>query len=192
MSKNNNVKTEDNISELGNVDQIREILFGSQSRELSDKFEKIENSIKSIQDEMRSKIEQNQNDFDERMNSEVEAISKKIKNVVTLQQDEFSDVRETAVRQEKRIQGSLEVLEEELNAKREQLQKQQLEMRNTLRSQMDTLQDDLLKVLDAKFSEIGEVKLSREDAADILMEAAMAMKGAKVNQQLNITQAQAN
>ena len=141
---------------------------------------------------MRSKIEQNQHDFDERMNSEVEAISKKIKNVVTLQQDEFSDVRETAVRQEKRIQGSLEVLEEELNAKREQLQKQQIDMRNTLRSQMDTLQDDLLQVLDAKFSEIGEVKLSRDDAADILMEAAMAMKGTKVNQQLNITQAQAN
>ena len=45
MSKNSGVKTEENISELGNVDQIREILFGSQSRELSRKFEKIENSI---------------------------------------------------------------------------------------------------------------------------------------------------
>jgi len=190
MQKENTTKAAESVSELGNVDQIREILFGSQSRDLDERFHKIESSLKSIQDEMRSKIEQNQNDFDERINSELEAVSKKIKNVVSSQQDEFADVRDSVLKQEKRINGSLVTLEDELNSKREQLQRQQIEMRNTIRTQMDSLQDELLAVLDKKFTEIGEAKLSRDDAAEILMEAAMAMKGTKINQQLSAAQAQ--
>jgi len=186
MSKENSTKTENDISQLGNVDQIREILFGSESRELKERFEKIESSLKSIQEEMRSKIEQSQHDFEDRINSEIETIGKKIKNVVTTQQDEFADVRDGSLKMEKRLQNSLEIMEEELNSKREQLQKQQIEMRNNLRTQMDTLNDELQGILDTKISELGSAKLSREDAADIFMEAAMSMKGTKINQQLSM------
>ncbi len=186
MNKDKNTKAGNDIGQLGNVDQIREILFGSQSRDLNDRFEKIESGIKSIQDEMRNKIEQSQQDFENRIDSEIETVSKKIKNVVSQQQDEFTDIRDSSLKQEKRLQNSMEIMEEELNSKREQLQKQQLEMRTTLRSQIDSLQDELLTILDAKISELGDVKLSRDDAADIFMEAAMSMKGTKINQQLSM------
>ena len=46
---------------------------------------------------------------------------------------------------------------------------------------------EILTILNSKFSEISEVKLSRDDAADIFMEAAMSMKGTKINQQLSLT-----
>ena len=187
MSKESVSKTENDISQLGNVDQIREILFGSQSRDLNDRFEKIEQDMKSIHDEMRNKIELTQSDFEERINDEIETVSKKMKNITSQQQDDFADVRDSSLKLEKRIQGSMEIMEDELNSKREQLQKQQLEMRNSLRTQMDSLQDEILNILNSKFSEISEVKLSREDAADIFMEAAMSMKGTKISQQLSLT-----
>jgi len=187
MSKATTNKPENDIAQLGNVDQIREILFGSQSRELKEKFDKLEASIKNIHEEMRKKMEQAQNDFNSKIESEVETISRKIKNMTSQQQDEFADVRDSALKQEKRLQNSLDIVEEELNAKREQLQKQQAENTITLRSQMDTLQDELLSVLDEKISELGLGKLSRDDAADIMMEAAMAMKGTQINQQLSMT-----
>ena len=187
MSKNETNKTQNDIAQLGNVDQIREILFGSQSRELKEKFDKLEASIKNIHEEMRKKMEQSQNDFNSKIESEVETISRKIKNMTTQQQDEFADVRDSALKQEKRLQNTLDIVEEELNAKREQLQKQQAQNTTTLRSQMDMLQDELLNVLDEKISELGLAKLSRDDAADIMMEAAMAMKGTQINKQLSIT-----
>jgi len=189
MNKENQ-KSKDDISQLGNVDQIREILFGSQSRELKERFEKIESNLKAIQDEMRNKIEQSQTDFEERISAEMENISKKLKNITTSQQDEFADVRDASLKLEKRLKNSMETMEDELNAKREQLHKQQVDMRNTLRTQMDTLQDELLNTLESKLSEIGDIKLSRDDAADILMEAAMAMKGTKINQQLSMADTQ--
>ena len=40
------------INETGNVDQIREILFGSQSRELNKRFEKLESDIKRSFDDL--------------------------------------------------------------------------------------------------------------------------------------------
>jgi hypothetical protein len=185
---NNNKATENDISQLGNVDQIREILFGSQSREMKEKFEKLEASIKALHDEMRKKIEQTQNDFNSRMENELEALSRKMKNIVTQQQNEFSDVRDSALKQEKRLQNSMDIIEEELNAKREQLQKQQIENNSALRFEMDTLKDELLKTLNDKMSDMNGVKLSRDDAADVLMEAAMAMKGTQINEQLSLTQ----
>ncbi len=187
MSKEKTNKTENDIGQLGNVDQIREILFGSQSRELKEKFDKLENSIQSIHEEMRKKMEQTQSDFNSRIESELEAISRKMKNITTQQQDEFADVRDASLKQEKRLQNALDIVEEELNAKREQLQKQQSQNTTTLRSQMDTLKDELFGALDTKISELGLNKLSRDDAAEIMMEAAMAMKGKQINQQLSMT-----
>jgi len=179
---------ENDISQLGNVDQIREILFGSQSRELKERFEKLEASIKAIHDEMRKKIEQTQHDFNIRIENELETLSRKMKNIVTQQQDEFSDVRDSALKQEKRLQNAMDIMEEELNAKREQLQKQQIENNSALRNEMDMLKDEVLQTLNDKIGEMNGVKLSRDDAADILMEAAMAMKGTQLKEQLAMTQ----
>lgn len=184
MKKEENLNQNGDISQLGNVDQIREILFGSQSRELQEKANKIEESLKSIQEEMRKKILQIESDFNSRIDAELETLSRKMKNMLSQQQDEFSDVRDNALKQEKRMQNSLENVEEELNAKREQLQKQHSENNAALRAQMDTLQDELLKALDDKMTELSTIKLSRDDAADIMMEVAMAMKGTQINQQL--------
>ena len=178
----------DDISQLGNVDQIREILFGSQSRELQERFEKLEESIKTMHNEMRKKIEQTQNDFNIRIENELEAISRKMKNITTQQQDEFADVRESALKQEKRLQNTMDIMEDELNAKREQLQKQQIGNNATLRLEMDILKDELLSMFNDKISDMNGVKLSRDDAAEILMEAAMAMKGKQLQDQLAIPQ----
>jgi hypothetical protein len=185
---NQNKKQESDLSQLGNVDQIREILFGSQSREMKEKFEKLEASIRAIHDEMRRKIEQTQHDFNSRIDNELETLSRKMKNIVTQQQDEFSDVRDSALKQEKRLQNAMDIMEEELNTKREQLQKQQIQSSAALRSEMDALKDEVLQTLNDKMNDMNGVKLSRDDAADILMEAAMAMKGTQINQQLTLSQ----
>ncbi len=188
MQTKDDKKQNDDIAELGNVDKIREILFGSKSREFKDKFDKLETYLISVHEEMRKKIEQNQNDFNARMDSEFETISKKIKNVTTQQQNEFSDLRDSSLKQEKRLQNAIDMAQEELNDKNEQLQKQQIQNNNAIRSQMDELKDELIKTLHDKISQLSGDKLSRHDAAEIMMEAAMAMKGQRVEEQLSISQ----
>jgi len=186
MKSVTNKKPEADIEQLGNVDQIRDILFGAHLKEMTERFEKNEERIKALQSEMRKKSEQNQLDFENRISSEINATNNKIKNIISSQQDELSDVRDSALKLEKRLQVSLDTQEENSVMKHDQLHKQQIEIRNALRSQMDTLQDELFEVMEGNLTEMGRTKLSRADAANILMEAAIQMKGGGINQQLNI------
>jgi hypothetical protein len=174
--------THSDISQIGNVDQIREILFGSQTRELNQRFDMIEKEIHSLKDEVYAKIQQNHNDFNAYVEGEFEAISKKIKSISSQQQMEFNDIRDISTKQEKRLQSSIDIVEEELNTKREQLQKSQLENRDMLRLEMKTLKDELLKALGERTTQLQDEKLSRDDAADIMMEVAIKMKGTQLEQ----------
>lgn len=187
MEKKTNT-SETEINQLGNVDQIREILFGSQTRELNKRFEKLENDIKRSQEDIKNKIEQNQKDFNQRLENELELVSKKIKNLTTQQQEEISDIRDNELKQEKRIQNSIDILADELNAKNEQLYKEQLENRNSLQDDINNLKNELFDIIDSKLQELGEAKLSREDAAEIMMETAMRLKGTHLDQQLATVQ----
>jgi len=184
MSKNHNSKSENEIGQLGNVDQIREILFGSQTRELNKRFEKIENDAKRAQEDILNRIEQNQKDFNSRLNNEVEVLSKKIKNIITQQQEELSDIRESEVKQEKRLQTSMDMLSEELQEKNNQLYKDQIENRDSLKRDINLLRNEIFDIVDARLAELGETKLSRDDAAEIMMETAMRLKGTQIDQQL--------
>jgi len=182
------IDNDNNTPKLGNVAQIREILFGSQSRKLQDKFESVENILQEMNREISEKMEQNQNDFNNRLTSEVETINRKIKNIASQQQQEFADIRDVSLKSENRLQSSLDILEEEFSAKNEQIQKQQTQNNNDLRTQMHNLKKDLVQVVNDKIAELGSEKLSRDDAANIMMEAAMGMKGTSINQQLSFEQ----
>ncbi|MGE0050803.1 MAG: hypothetical protein AB7S49_04695 [Arcobacter sp.] len=182
--KDNTQNTGNEISQLGNVDQIREILFGSQTRELNKRFEKLESDFKRSFDEVKNKIEQNQKDFNLRLDNEVELISKKIKNLTTQQQEEISDIRDNELKQEKRIQNSMDILNDELSAKHEQLYKEQLENRNNLQEEMNNLKNELFDIMEIKLQELSDLKLSRDDAAEIMMETAMRLKGNQLEKQI--------
>ena len=186
MNEENVENSNTQTSEFGNVEQIREILFGSQSRELKEKFETIENTIETMNREIVQKIEQNQHEFNDRLATEVETLTRKIKNIASQQQQEFSDIRDISLKTENRLQSSLDILEEEFSAKNDQLQKQQTQYNNDLRTQMHDLKKDLVAVVNDKIAEIGSEKLSRDDAANIMMEAAMGMKGMSIEKQLSL------
>jgi len=147
----------------GNVDQIREILFGSQTREVNQRFEKLESDIKRSFDELKSKIEQNQKDL----------------------KNELSEIKENALKQEKRLQHNIDLLNEELNTKHEQLYKEQLDNKNSLTENMNLLKLEILEILELKLSQMNNIKLSKDDAANIMIEAANKIKGNIVEKEAN-------
>lgn len=186
--KDNAQKTHNDIGQLGNVDQIREILFGSQTRELNKRFEKLENDFKRSFDELKNKIEQNQKDISLRIENEFELVSKKVKNITTQLQEEVSDIRDNELKQEKRIQSTMDILSDELSVKNDQLYKEQLENRNILQEEMNTLKKELIAMVESKLEELGDSRLSRDDAAEIMMETAMRLKGNKLEKQIESVQ----
>jgi len=184
-SKDKNIiDDQGNLSKVGNVEHIKEILFGSQERELNLRFERLEREIKSMHDELSKRLEQNQKDLNSRINHEFETISTKIKSITIRQQDELEDVRDSASKQEKRIQNSLEIISEEFNTKNEQLKSIQKDNKESLSLDIKNIKDELFSILQERISDLDEDKLDKADIANILVEAAMRIKGTRLEQQL--------
>ena len=190
MQENNKATNE--TSELGNVDQIREILFGSQSRELNKRFEKLETDIKRSFDDLKSKIEFSQKEFNQKLENEVELISKRIKNLTTTQQDELADIKESGLKQEKRVQHSIDLLNEEIGVKLEQLTKDQNDSKKAMSEELNFLKLEVFEFIEDKLAQMNNIKLSRDDAAEIMMEAALRIKGDNIQTQLNLIEEQPN
>jgi uncharacterized protein (UPF0335 family) len=57
----NQIKRDDMYDKLGNIDQIRDIIFGAQLREYNSRFEKIEADIVATQDELRDRVSEIKN-----------------------------------------------------------------------------------------------------------------------------------
>lgn len=187
-----NKKLSSETSELGNVDQIREILFGSQSRELNKRFEKLEIDIKRSFDDLKSKIEFSQKEFNQKLENEVELISKRIKNLTTTQQDELADIKESGLKQEKRVQHSIDLLNEEIGVKLEQLTKDQNDSKKAMSEELNFLKLEVFEFIEDKLAQMNNIKLSRDDAAEIMMEAALRIKGDNIQTQLNLIEEQPN
>ena len=179
-------KVSNDSGELGNVDQIREILFGSQSRELNKRFEKLEVDIKRSFDDLKSKIEFSQKEFNQKLENEVELISKRIKNLTTTQQDELADIKESGLKQEIRVQHSIDLLNEEIGVKLEQLTKDQNDSKKAMSEELNFLKLEVFEFIEDKLAQMNNVKLSRDDAAEIMMEAALKIKGNNIQNQLNL------
>ena len=185
-------KVSNDSGELGNVDQIREILFGSQSRELNKRFEKLEVDIKRSFDDLKSKIEFSQKEFNQKLENEVELISKRIKNLTTTQQDELADIKESGLKQEKRVQHSIDLLNKEIGVKLEQLTKDQNDSKKAMSEELNFLKLEVFEFIEDKLAQMNNIKLSRDDAAEIMMEAALRIKGDNIQTQLNLIEEQPN
>ena len=179
MSKNNPSKSMKEINQTGNVDQIREILFGSQERDLTEKFEKFQLETQVIQKEILSKIEQNQKDLNDKLTNEMKVLSKKIKNISVQQQDELADIRKNEIKQEKRIQNSIDILNDEFQTKNDQLYKSQIKYRDSLKKDINSLRNELSTVIESKLKNIKKSKVSKGDVAQMMIEMAINIQGTK-------------
>jgi len=83
------------------------------------------------------------------------------------------------------LQHNIDLLNEELNTKHEQLYKEQLDNKNSLTENMNLLKLEILEILELKLSQINDIKLSRDDAANIMIEAANKIKGNIVEKEAN-------
>lgn len=88
MSKVNNPKLPKQNKE-DNVDQIREILFGSQERELNRRFEEFEKETRNTQKEILNKIDQNQKSINKKLKKKNKSLAKELKKLSTQQQEDF-------------------------------------------------------------------------------------------------------
>jgi DNA repair exonuclease SbcCD ATPase subunit len=173
----NQIKRDDMYDKLGNIDQIRDIIFGAQLREYNSRFEKIEADIVATQDELRDRIGEVKTALTTEMRVAIESLEKKIKTLQTSSDEERQDLRQQVDRTYRKTTANFEKLSADLDENTTSIREELNEAKEKLQEDVRSLRTYIQEELDRRLSALGNIKVSRDDMAEILFELGMRLKG---------------
>jgi DNA anti-recombination protein RmuC len=171
------ISKEEMRERLGNIDQIRDIIFGPQLREYDNRFDKIESDISLLQQEMRDRVDQVKTVVSTELRSAFDSLEKKLRSISLSYQEEISDLRQQVDRVNKKFTNSVEALDENIDNQTSSIRKELTESRSKLQEDVRTLRIQVFEELDRRLSSMRDTKVSKDDVAEILFELGMRLKG---------------
>ncbi len=159
----------------GNVDQIREILFGGQMRDFDQRFVDLEKQLMNQINRMSRDIEKRIERLDSYTRREVEKLTNQLK---TEKKDRTADTKKGA--------ADLKALSQQVEAwfgeVEEQYDADSRELRESLHQQGEDLarliretRDELNESLVSETRNLADVKVAREDLAGLLSEVSLRL-----------------
>ncbi|OIP78804.1 MAG: hypothetical protein AUK48_00900 [Oscillatoriales cyanobacterium CG2_30_44_21] len=172
--------TRDEIRErLGNIDQIRDIIFGAHLRDYNSRLDKAELDISAMQQDMRDRLSDLKVLLASELRAAVESIDKRLKTISASTQEETADLRQQFDRINRKFTNSIETLDEAVEAQRVALRDELAQTRDSLQNDTRELRSLVLEELDRSFSILRQDKISKDDMAELLFELGMRLKGSE-------------
>jgi DNA anti-recombination protein RmuC len=171
------IKKEDMYEKLGNIDQIRDIIFGAQLRDYNGRFEKIESDLLSMHQELLDRINEIRTSHATELRVAVEALDKKMKTLQTSTDEERQDLRAQIERTHRKSSASFDKLNNDLETTTTSIRDDLAETKAKVQEDMRGLRTYIQEELDRRLSTMGNMKISRDDMAEILFELGMRLKG---------------
>lgn len=172
--------TKDEIRErLGNIDQIRDIIFGAHLREYNSRLDKAEADLAAMQQDVRDRLTDIKSTFTLELRTAVESIDKRLRNIASAAQEETADLRQQFDRISRKFTNNFEILDEAIETQRVALRDELSQTRDSLQNDSRELRSLVLEELDRHFSILRDDKLSKDDMAELLFELGMRLKGSE-------------
>lgn len=162
---------------LGNIDQIRDIIFGSQLRDYDNRLDRLEADAAMFQQEIRDRLDQIKTNLSTELRTATDALEKKLKTLSAKSQEGSTDLQQQIDRIQRKFSSSIEALDTTLDKQDHNLRSELLQTRTNLQNDVLALRDMVFEELDRRFSLVREGKVSKDDMAEALFEIAMRVKG---------------
>ncbi len=175
--------TSGDLSGGGNIDKIREILFGSQMRDYEKRFSRLEDRLlkecANLKDETRKRLEA----LELFMQQEVESLSERIRTAQEANIEATKDItREANQELAQELRNTTKSLDRRVSHLDDQSTKNQRELRQQLLEQSKNLSDDIqqkyveiLSMLEQEALELRTEKTDRATLAALFTEMAMRL-----------------
>lgn len=171
------LKREEMYDKLGNIDQIRDIIFGAQLREYNVRFDKLESDLFVFQQEMRDRLNEARITFSAELRVAVETLDKKLKAVQLTNEEERNELKQQIDRLNRKSSLGIEKLTDDLETSTAGLRDELSDTRSKLQEDIRILRTYVQEELERRLSALGDLKVSRDDMAEILFELGMRLKG---------------
>lgn len=159
----------------GNIDKIRDILFGAQSRELDKRLLRLEERLAketaAIRDDMRRRLEA----LEQFVKSETETLTQRLKTEQQERGEASKDVQRELRDATKALEGRLGQLDEATAKAHRDLRQQLLDQSKTLTDDVRAKYEDLSHLLESEIHVVRTDKADRASLADLLTEMAVRL-----------------
>ncbi|MBD1807611.1 hypothetical protein H6F98_19490 [Microcoleus sp. FACHB-SPT15] len=177
--------TRDEVRErIGNIELIRDLIFGSKLQEYDSRLDKLESHLSSLEKEMRDRTEQVKSDCLTQLRISVDSLEEKIKSLSFTSQKDNADIRQLIEGTYKNFSSSLDSIDKNVTSQTTSIRKELSETREKLQEDTQNLKSQVFDELEKRFSLLTDAKLSRNDVADILFELGLRIKKAEFTPEL--------
>jgi DNA anti-recombination protein RmuC len=178
------VSKEEIRERMGNVELIRDIIFGSKLQEYDNRLDKLESHLSLLDKEMRDRTLAVKTECLTELRASVDSLEEKIKSLSLTSQRDNADIRQLIDRTYKSFSSSLESIDKTVVSQSSSIRKELSETREKLQEDTQSLKAQIFDELEKRFSMLKDAKLSRNDMADILFELGLRIKKAEFTPEL--------
>jgi len=172
--RNQSGVTTDNVD--GNVDKIREILFGGQMRDYEQRFQDLENRLTRNIELMSSNFEKRVDRLDAFAKREIEKLVEQLKDERKARREDGKQGAKEYKELTQQVESWYAELEEQIGSETQDLRGTLQEQGEELAGMIHDTHEQLSKNLAAETRSLADDKLAREDMAALLTEVALRLK----------------
>ena len=176
-AKKQAVVDSEQLAEDGNIDKIRDILFGVQVRDFERRFSKLEEKIDKDLDDLKQDTRDQLNKLEELMTKEVNALTDKIYEEQDLRGDALKKLTSDLQNASRDLEKQITKLGEKTAKNESEIRTQILDESKALTDTIQKKQDETLASLKKEATELRDDKADRAALADLFTEMAMRLTG---------------
>lgn len=165
------------IEESGNVDRIRNILFGSQMRDYDGRFQRLEERLAREATALRADLQKRLDALEAFMKGEAESLTNRVKTEQSERGQSIEKLARDLAETAKGIEQKIGRLDEQAAKDIRDLRQQLLEQSKALSAEIKDKHDQIKAGLDNEAQLIRGAMTGRESLAEMLTEVALRLKG---------------
>jgi hypothetical protein len=159
----------------GNVDKIRDILFGSQMKDYDTRFRRLEESLLSQTADIRDTTKRRLDTFESYVKKELEALTGRLKAEREERLEGIKQLSREAKELADTLQHKLRELEDNSSEGDRALREQILQQSKDLLDEMRVRQNEVLAVVERRSEDLASTKTDRTMLAALFTEAALRL-----------------
>lgn len=164
-----------NHPEAGNVDKIREILFGGQMRDYDKKFSRLEERVAKETSELRAETKKLLDSLETFVKKEFEALTNRLQSEQKSRDESVRDVSRELHDTAKALDSKLAQIDTQTTQAQRELREQLLDQSKNLSEEIRRKSDDVTALLAREVAELNHEKTDRASLSALFTEVALRL-----------------
>ena len=164
-----------------NVDQIRDLIFGSQIHEFEARFEHLEKALQASEAQMMQALDETFNAFRKKTDRSLEALEEKLDHFGATAIKERVKFKELVDATDESLQDQLNSHKEEFTSKLKLIKENMVDDNKKVSNDLVKMRQEVLDRLEKYVQDLSHEKVSRDSMAQMLLDVAMKLQGTTVH-----------